>query len=178
MWDLFNNNVGLWSYFQRQTHHGFPSTSVNVRCFFKSACLTSISLSSGVMVSRLEKETQTTASASFNGVVFILTCCGEPHVSLDSCVRHCARKKHLLPSSDRPKKKTLLFVSHLVFRKSSVCSWHRPSVDQTGKRGKTTENFCSTEEVSSAKTTKRRFRVIDASFFHFSAMSVCTDKDF
>lgn len=165
MWDLFNNNVGLWSYFQRQTHHGFPSTSVNVRCFFKSACLTSISLSSGVMVSRLEKETQTTASASFNGVVFILTCCGEPHVSLDSCPTVL-------------KKKTLLFVSHLVFRKSSVCSWHRPSVDQTGKRGKTTENFCSTEEVSSAKTTKRRFRVIDASFFHFSAMSFCTDKDF
>lgn len=95
MWDLFNNNVGLWSYFQRQTHHGFPSTSVNVRCFFKSACLTSISLSSGVMVSRLEKETQTTASASFNGVVFILTCCGEPHVSLDSCPT-VLKKKTLL----------------------------------------------------------------------------------
>lgn len=105
MWDLFDNKVGLWPYFQRQTHHGFPSTSVSVRCFFKSACLTSISLSSGVMVSRLEKETQTAVSASFNGVVFILTCCGEPHVSLDSCVRHCATKKHLLPSSDRPKKK-------------------------------------------------------------------------
>lgn len=38
----------------KQTHLGFPRTSVIVRCFFKSASLTSISRSSGLMVSRLK----------------------------------------------------------------------------------------------------------------------------
>lgn len=51
--------------FLYKTYLGFPSTSVSVRCFFKSACFTSMSLSSGLMKSRLEWKIQKTKISYF-----------------------------------------------------------------------------------------------------------------
>lgn len=49
--------------FDKQTYIGFPSTSTIVRCFFRSACLTSISLSSVEMASRLGGRKRKTTNA-------------------------------------------------------------------------------------------------------------------
>lgn len=55
---MSNNYAAVSEAFGGQTYIGFPSTSVTVKCFFKSACLTSMSLSSGMMASILERKTK------------------------------------------------------------------------------------------------------------------------